>query len=110
MSIHQSDALLPLPTGALQIPASNTAYDPTSYSLDFPTHDRPILLSLVIPTYKEAQNIEKIVSLLSQQLDQAMPGAYELIVVDDDSAGLRNEDSLLRSFGVGRQHEERSWE
>ncbi|HEY9729496.1 MAG TPA: glycosyltransferase [Chroococcales cyanobacterium] len=85
MSIHQSDALLPLPTGALQIPASNTAYDPTSYSLDFPTHDRPILLSLVIPTYKEAQNIEKIVSLLSQQLDQAMPGAYELIVVDDDS-------------------------
>ncbi|HEY9604523.1 MAG TPA: glycosyltransferase [Allocoleopsis sp.] len=85
MSTNQDRALLSVPTGTLQIPASNTADDSINYSLDFPTIDRPILLSLVIPTYKEAQNIEKIVSLLSQQLDQAMPGAYELIVVDDDS-------------------------
>jgi dolichol-phosphate mannosyltransferase len=85
MSINQPHELLPVPTGPLQIPATNTAYDPTNYSLDFPTSDRPILLSLIIPTYKEAKNVEKIVSLLTQQLDQAMPGAYELIMVDDNS-------------------------
>jgi dolichol-phosphate mannosyltransferase len=45
----------------------------------------PILLSLVIPTYNESKNIPKIVNLLSQTLDQAIPNAYELIVVDDNS-------------------------
>jgi dolichol-phosphate mannosyltransferase len=45
----------------------------------------PILLSLVLPTYNESKNIPKIVNLLSQTLDQAIPNAYELIVVDDNS-------------------------
>jgi dolichol-phosphate mannosyltransferase len=45
----------------------------------------PILLSLVIPTYNESKNIPKIINLLSQTLEQAIPNAYELIVVDDNS-------------------------
>ncbi len=39
----------------------------------------------MIPTYNEAKNVSKIVALLSQLLDQAIPDAYELIVVDDNS-------------------------
>jgi dolichol-phosphate mannosyltransferase len=45
----------------------------------------PLSLSLVIPTYNEGQNIQKIVEQLSHWLDPVMPKAYELIVVDDDS-------------------------
>ena len=41
--------------------------------------------SLVIPTYNEGANIQKIVQILSQILDSTIPGEYELIVVDDDS-------------------------
>ncbi|MEB3338142.1 MAG: glycosyltransferase [Leptolyngbyaceae bacterium] len=41
--------------------------------------------SLVVPTYNERGNIQRIVSLLSNILDQALPNDYELIVVDDDS-------------------------
>ena len=44
-----------------------------------------IYLSLVIPTYKESHNIEKIVQVLSELLDEQLPDRYELIVVDDDS-------------------------
>jgi dolichol-phosphate mannosyltransferase len=71
------NSLLPVPTGALLIPelpkASRTA------------NGEPILLSVVIPTYKEAANISKIVSVLSNLLNQSIPGKYELIIVDDDS-------------------------
>lgn len=44
-----------------------------------------VKLSLVIPTYNERLNIRKIVSLLSDLLEPAVSGEYELIVVDDDS-------------------------
>ncbi|WP_231387397.1 glycosyltransferase, partial [Dolichospermum circinale] len=44
-----------------------------------------MLLSVVIPTYKERDNIENVVNILSGLLDQTIPGNYELIVVDDDS-------------------------
>jgi dolichol-phosphate mannosyltransferase len=40
---------------------------------------------MVIPTYNESQNIPKIIGLLSQLLEEAIPGEYELIVVDDNS-------------------------
>jgi dolichol-phosphate mannosyltransferase len=39
----------------------------------------------VIPTYNEGKNIHNIVRVLSDLLDAAMPGNYELIVVDDNS-------------------------
>jgi dolichol-phosphate mannosyltransferase len=44
-----------------------------------------IRLSLVIPTYNEAKNIEELVDRLTALLDESLRGAYELIVVDDDS-------------------------
>jgi dolichol-phosphate mannosyltransferase len=87
----------------LQIPASEFAPEETADSLESPQsvkrsypvnvrnvvpvglENSPILLSLVIPTYNEGKNIPKIVHLLSQLLDEAIPEAYELIVVDDNS-------------------------
>ena len=47
--------------------------------------DRPLRFSLVIPSYNEGANIQKIVQILSEILDSAIPNQYELIVVDDDS-------------------------
>jgi dolichol-phosphate mannosyltransferase len=77
MSNSQLLSLLPVPTGSLQIPELPI----TSVSAS----GQSILLSLVIPTYKERDNIENVVSILSQLLDEAIPENYELIVVDDDS-------------------------
>ena len=77
MSFSQSDCLLPVPSGPLQISEKQTLFDTAG--------DSPIQLSLVIPTYNEGKNVQKIVKLLSQQLDAAIPEAYELIVVDDNS-------------------------
>ena len=102
MTISQSNSLLPVPSGSLQIPelpiSEEAAGDSlTPWDLAFsegtasPTEtprDRRILLSLVIPTYNEGKNVQKIVKLLSQQLDAAIPEAYELIVVDDNSPDL----------------------
>jgi len=77
MSIIEPDSFLSVPTGALQIPEL-----PPS-TLDAGSEN--ILLSLVIPTYKERDNIKNVVTILSQLLDESIPGDYELIVVDDDS-------------------------
>lgn len=103
MSIYPPYSLLAVPSGSLQIPASAFAPEPGSDNFEsplsvkrsYPTHlhnviplglgNSPILLSVVIPTYNEGKNIPKIVSFLSQMLDQAIPEAYELIVVDDNS-------------------------
>lgn len=41
--------------------------------------------SLILPTYKEGDNIEKIIKILTELLDDIIPNNYELIVVDDDS-------------------------
>jgi dolichol-phosphate mannosyltransferase len=103
MSINQPQSLLTVPSGSLQIPATAFTPDEAGDSLESPMSvkrsytvdvsnviplglgNSPILLSLVIPTYNESKNIAKIVNLLSQTLDQAIPNAYELIVVDDNS-------------------------
>ena len=103
MNINQSTSLLTVPSGSLQIPVSASSPNETGDSMESPISVKrsypvsmgnaipmglencPILLSLVIPTYNESKNIPKIISLLSQTLDQAIPGAYELIVVDDNS-------------------------
>lgn len=77
MSIIQPDSLLSVPTGTLQIPE----LPPSTVGL----RTDNILLSLVIPTYKERDNINNVVRILSQLLDECIPGDYELIVVDDDS-------------------------
>ncbi len=81
MGPNQGDRFLPVPTGALQVPAFPAVEKPFHTSL--PLH--PVHFSLIVPTYNEAGNIEKIVRILSGLLDSALPGNYELIVVDDDS-------------------------
>ncbi|MBD2563108.1 MULTISPECIES: glycosyltransferase [Nostoc] len=77
MKTNSSNSLLTVPTGPLKIselPPNRVA-----------TSGESIHLSLVIPTYKERDNIKNVVSILSQLLDESIPGNYELIVVDDDS-------------------------
>jgi dolichol-phosphate mannosyltransferase len=130
MSMHQPHSLLTVPSGSLQIPASaftpeeagDSLESPMSVKRSYPVNisnavplglgNSPILLSLVIPTYNEGKNIAKIVDLLNQLLEEAIPEAYELIVVDDNSpdgtweiaTGLMSEYPQLR---VMRRVEER---
>ena len=130
MSMHQPQSLLTVPSGSLQIPASaftpeeagDSLESPMSVKRSYPVNisnavplglgNSPILLSLVIPTYNEGKNIAKIVDLLNQLLEEAIPEAYELIVVDDNSpdgtweiaTGLMSEYPQLR---VMRRVEER---
>ncbi|MEH1825715.1 MAG: glycosyltransferase [Nostoc sp.] len=77
MKTNSSNSLLTVPTGPLKI--SELPLN------DVGTSGESIELSLVIPTYKERDNIKNVVSILSQLLDESIPGNYELIVVDDDS-------------------------
>ncbi|MCL6753584.1 glycosyltransferase [Nostoc sp. CCCryo 231-06] len=77
MKTNSSNSLLTVPTGPLKI----SELPPN----DVGTSGESIHLSLVIPTYKERDNIKNVVSILSQLLDESIPGKYELIVVDDDS-------------------------
>jgi dolichol-phosphate mannosyltransferase len=62
--------LLTVPTNQLSIP-------------NLP--DYSLWLSLIIPTYKEAGNVQKLVAILTDILDQTIPQRYELIIVDDNS-------------------------
>lgn len=64
--------LLATPTGALVIDAGGPAA-------------RPIKLSIVIPTFNEQKNVGPLVRHLTDLLEEPLEGAYELIVVDDDS-------------------------
>jgi dolichol-phosphate mannosyltransferase len=84
MTFTQSQRLLAVPTGPLQVPAQP---DNQSNSGDRPALDvaQSVKLSLIVPTYNEGANIAEIVQLLTGLLDQAIPEAYELIVVDDNS-------------------------
>lgn len=77
MNFNSPKSLLTVPTGSLQIPESPF--------INVDIADKAVYFSLVIPTYKERDNIQKIVEILSQLLDEFIPGDYELIVVDDDS-------------------------
>ncbi|WP_414544503.1 glycosyltransferase [Nostoc sp. CCY0012] len=77
MNDNSPKTLLKVPTGTLQVPEfSLTGVD---------TDDLVIHFSLVIPTYQESANIHNVVKILSQLLDESIPGHYELIVVDDNS-------------------------
>ncbi|MEH2450190.1 glycosyltransferase [Nostoc sp.] len=77
MKTNSSNSLLTVPTGPLKI----SELPPNGVG----TSSESTHLSLVIPTYKERDNIKNVVSILSQLLDESIPGKYELIVVDDDS-------------------------
>ncbi len=45
----------------------------------------PLQLSLIFPTYQESQNIKELIDQVCSVLDKVLPGAYELIIVDDNS-------------------------
>ncbi|MEH2043598.1 glycosyltransferase [Nostoc sp.] len=77
MKTNSSNSLLTVSTGPLKI----SELPPNSVD----TGDDYIHLSLVIPTYKERDNIKNVVGILSQLLDESIAGKYELIIVDDDS-------------------------
>ena len=83
MVAGQSQALLTVPVGILQIPAIATPPDRGTHPGSSVAN--AIRFSLIIPTYNEGKNIRAIVHQLSSLLDPALPGQYELIVVDDNS-------------------------
>jgi dolichol-phosphate mannosyltransferase len=98
MNVNSSQTLLTVPTGPLQV----SDLQPTNN----------VYFSLVIPTYKERDNIQNVVKILSQTLDEFIPGDYELIVVDDDSPDLTWEvaQSLTQEYPqlrVMRRQQER---
>lgn len=102
MTLNSPPELLPVPTGILTIPPK----------IETETGETPLQLSLVIPTFKESQNIPAIVAQLTQLLDATIPQNYELIVVDDDSPDLTWEvaQSLIPTYPhlrVMRRHQER---
>ena len=77
MTFQPFSPLVPVPSGSLEIATTPVANeDSMETSLKF---------SLIIPSYNEGDNIQEIVRILSQLLDSAIPGEYELIVVDDNS-------------------------
>lgn len=83
--------LLPVPKGDLTIPFAEdmTAVSPELRSNIALASGRNIAkkpnFSLIIPTYNEGQNVPKIISQLTNLLDEVLPGNYELILVDDNS-------------------------
>lgn len=98
MNINQPSSLLPVPSGTLQIPES-------------PSQEL-VWFSLIIPTYNEAANIEKLIQRLTKLLDERIPGNYELIVVDDNSPDgtWQIAQSLMQKYPqlqVMRRHDER---
>lgn len=72
--------------------ASSTTFSPPIGELKISTFNAleeqdhpPLKLSLVLPTYNEGKNIQKIIIILSDLLNLVLPNNYELIVVDDNS-------------------------
>ncbi len=64
--------LVEVPSGAFEISAR-------------PLAASPVKLSVVIPTFNESGNLREMVQRLTDLLEGPLDGAYELIVVDDDS-------------------------
>jgi dolichol-phosphate mannosyltransferase len=69
----EAEPIIVAPTGPLVVPAVVAG-------------DAPPVLSLVVPTLNESENIADFLAAVRLTLDQALPGRYEVIVVDDDSA------------------------
>jgi dolichol-phosphate mannosyltransferase len=78
-------SLLPVSFGYLQVSSQPLSVGDKDYAGHSVQATEPIHLSLIVPTYNESGNIEKIVQILSNILDKALPNDYELIIVDDDS-------------------------
>lgn len=72
-----SHTLLPTPSGELRIPLLLPEMRLAEV--------QSVALSLIVPTFNEAANVPEVVRRLTELLDQALPGDYELIIVDDNS-------------------------
>jgi dolichol-phosphate mannosyltransferase len=70
----EAASFLPVPEGPLRIEAAPSGLRWTN-----------IRLSLVVPTYNESKNLSELLERLSPVLEQQLPGAHEILVVDDDS-------------------------
>jgi len=70
-----------------QAPASSNQLQVSAAPIQIPplSQPSPVQLSLVIPTYNEASSIGSLIRQVCTHLDKILPGAYELIVVDDNS-------------------------
>lgn len=88
MTITQSQRFLPEPSGAYIVSDHPPEISPKN-SLRF---------SLIIPTYNEQGNIERIVQILAELLDSLIPEQYELIIVDDNSPDGTAELAQVLSF------------
>ncbi len=78
--------LLPTPEGPLIVPERQALPCPGGLSPEAQGQgEQAVLFSLVVPTYNERENIAPLVKQLTCALDSAVPGNYELIIVDDDS-------------------------
>ena len=81
--------LIAPPTGRLIVPSTSHQQVATLHSTE-PVEYRDettssLLLSLVIPTFNEQDNLPTLIKQLTTILDAAIPHQYELIIVDDDS-------------------------
>ena len=85
----KTPTLTPVPVGPFLLDARSAAS----------SHPQ-VRLSLVIPTYNESRNIREIVGQLTKLLEDPLGGAYELIVVDDDSPDRTWEiaEGLIRDY------------
>ena len=85
MRATPNESLLSAPSGDFQVcgfPFGSPDVDSDSWTSQ---QFVPIHLSLIVPTYNESGNIEKIIYILSRILNEALPNNYELIIVDDNS-------------------------
>ena len=69
----QRDRLVPCPQGALVVPAQAPGPEPR------------LRLSLVVPTFKERENLAALVAQLTALLDPELGDDYEIVIVDDAS-------------------------
>ncbi|MBD1843603.1 glycosyltransferase [Cyanobacteria bacterium FACHB-63] len=84
-TMSENSSLLPTPSGALRVDGLASL---SSAGVDRNSTDaliEQVQLSLIVPTYNESGNIHRIIRILCDLLDQALPDDYELIVVDDNS-------------------------
>ncbi len=92
--IHESvdfdSRLIPTPTGPLRLSPCDQP-------------DATTRLSMVLPTFNEAQNIEPMIRAVTEILERSQI-AYELIVVDDDSPDGTWRRALSLSASLPRLH------
>jgi dolichol-phosphate mannosyltransferase len=85
MEFPQSQSLVLTPESALRVPPLSELEQGLGSEDSQAVSPSKVYLSLIIPTYNEGKNIQRIISILTDLLKSIIPGSYELIVVDDNS-------------------------